>query len=134
MVTFSDIIKGKFLEEFSAISMGDALTAIALAFVLSLFIVFIYRVTYAGVNYSASFAGCLIMLSMVTTVVILVISSNRQLLSNETGFGIKTVNRAIKSLSDGGYITKNDRTILVNQDQYQSLKRLIGMIIASDSE
>lgn len=65
---------------------------------------------------------------------ILVISSNRQRLSNETGFGIKTVNRAIKSLSDGGYITKNDRTILVNRDQYQSLKRLIGMIIASDSE
>ena len=76
MVTFSDIIKGKFLEEFSAISMGDALTAIALAFVLSLFIVFIYRVTYAGVNYSRNFTGCLMMLSMVTALVIMVVSSN----------------------------------------------------------
>ena len=65
---------------------------------------------------------------------ILVVSSNRQVLSNETGFGIKTVNRAIKSLTDGGYITKNDRTILVNRDQYHSLKRLIGMIIAADAE
>lgn len=65
---------------------------------------------------------------------ILIVSSNRQVLSNETGFGIKTVNRAIKSLSDGGYITKNDRTILVNRDQYHSLKRLIGMIIATDAE
>ena len=45
MISFADIIKGKFLEEFSAISMGDALTAIALSFALSLFIVFIYRVT-----------------------------------------------------------------------------------------
>ena len=50
MITFSDIIKGKFLEEFSAISMGDALTAIALSFALSLFIVYIYKTTYAGVN------------------------------------------------------------------------------------
>jgi len=65
---------------------------------------------------------------------LLVVSSNRQLLSNETGFGIKTVNRAIKSLTDGGYITRSERTILVNRDQYHSLKRLIGMIIASDSE
>ena len=52
MITFADIMKGKFLEEFSAISMTDALIAIALSFALSLFIVFIYRVTYAGVNYS----------------------------------------------------------------------------------
>ena len=49
MVSFSDIIKGKFLEEFSAISMGDALIAIALSFALCLFIVYIYKATYAGV-------------------------------------------------------------------------------------
>ena len=76
MITFADIMKGKFLEEFSAISMTDALVAIALSFALSLFIVFIYRATYAGVNYSRNFTGCLMMLSMVTTMVILVISSN----------------------------------------------------------
>lgn len=64
----------------------------------------------------------------------LIVSSNRQVLSNETGFGIKTVNRAVKSLSDGGYITKSDRTIVVNREQYHSLKRLIGMIIAPDTE
>ena len=43
MITFSDILKGKFLEEFSAISINDMLVAIALSFVLSLFIVYIYR-------------------------------------------------------------------------------------------
>ena len=57
MINFTDIIKGKFLEEFSAISMGDMLVAILLSFVLSLFIVFIYRITYAGVSFSAGFAG-----------------------------------------------------------------------------
>ena len=76
MITFSDILKGKFLEEFSAISINDMLVAIALSFVLSLFIVYMYRVTYAGVSFSHSFAGCLILISMVTTMVILVITSN----------------------------------------------------------
>ena len=57
MITFTDIIKGKFLEEFSAISLTGALTAISLAFVLSLFIVFIYRATYAGVNYNRNFTA-----------------------------------------------------------------------------
>ena len=56
------------------------------------------------------------------------------MLANETGFGIKTVNRAVKSLSDGGYITKQDRSILVNYQQYLSLKRLISLIIAPEQE
>ena len=55
MINISDVIQGKFLEEFSAISMGDMLVAIALSFLLSLFIVFIYRATYAGVNYNRNF-------------------------------------------------------------------------------
>ena len=64
----------------------------------------------------------------------LTIRSNRQTLANESGFGIKTVNRAVKSLADGGYITKNERSIVVTHDQYLSLKRLIAMIIAPESE
>ena len=76
MLHFTDIIKGKFLEEFSAVSLGQMVIAIILSFVLSIFIVFIYRATFAGVNYSHSFAACIIMLCMVTAVVILVISSN----------------------------------------------------------
>ena len=35
MINFTDIIKGKFLEEFSAISMGNAVVAIGLSFLLS---------------------------------------------------------------------------------------------------
>lgn len=65
---------------------------------------------------------------------LLTLNANRQALANETGFGIKTVNRAVKSLSDGGYITKRDRSILVNHQQYLSLKRLISLIIAPEQE
>lgn len=65
---------------------------------------------------------------------VLIIRSNRQTLANESGFGIKTVNRAVKSLTDGGYITKNERSIVVTHDQYLSLKRLIAMIIAPETE
>ena len=65
---------------------------------------------------------------------VLTLRTNRQTLANESGFGIKTVNRAVKSLADGGYITKNERCIVVTHDQYLSLKRLIAMIIAPESE
>ena len=65
---------------------------------------------------------------------LLIIQSNRQVLANETGFGVKTINRAVKSLVDGGYITKKDRCFTVSFDQYQSLKRLISMIIAPENE
>ena len=105
MITFADIIKGKFLEEFSAISMGDALIAIALSFALSLFIVFIYRATYAGVNYSRNFTGCLMMLSMVTTMVILVISSNMVLSLGMVGaLSIVRFRTAVKEPTDTAFL------------------------------
>ena len=105
MINFADIIKGKFLEEFSAISMGDMLVAILLSFALSLFIVFIYRITYAGVSFSAGFAGCIIMLSMVTTVVILVISSNVVLSLGMVGaLSIVRFRTAVKEATDTAFL------------------------------
>ena len=105
MITFADIVKGKFLEEFSALSMSDALIAIALSFALSLFIVFIYRVTYAGVNYSRNFTGCLMMLSMVTTMVILVISSNMVLSLGMVGaLSIVRFRTAVKEPTDTAFL------------------------------
>ena len=105
MIKFTDIINGKFLEEFSAISMGDMLVAILLSFALSLFIVFIYRITYAGVSFSAGFAGCIIMLIMVTTVVILVISSNMVLSLGMVGaLSIVRFRTAIKEPTDTGFL------------------------------
>ena len=105
MINFTDIIKGKFLEEFSAISISEALVSIGLCFLLSLFIVYIYRTTYAGVNYSHSFAGCLMMLSMVTTVVILVIASNMVLSLGMVGaLSIVRFRTAIKEPTDTGFL------------------------------
>ena len=105
MITFADILKGKFLEEFSAISMSDALIAIALSFALSLFIVFIYRATYAGVNYSRNFTSCLMMLSMVTTMVILVISSNMVLSLGMVGaLSIVRFRTAVKEPTDTAFL------------------------------
>ena len=105
MINFTDIIKGKFLEEFSAISISEALVSIGLCFLLSLFIVYIYRATYAGVNYSHSFAGCLMMLSMVTTVVILVISSNVVLSLGMVGaLSIVRFRTAVKEATDTAFL------------------------------
>jgi len=105
MINFSDILKGNFLEEFSAISAGEMLSAIALSFVLSLFIVFIYRKTYAGVSFSRSFAGCLIMISMVTTVVILVITSNIVLSLGMVGaLSIVRFRTAVKEPADTAFL------------------------------
>ena len=105
MINITDIIKGKFLEEFSAISMTEMLVAIALSFALSLFIVFIYRITYAGVNFSLGFVGTLIMLSMVTTVVILVISSNVVLSLGMVGaLSIVRFRTAVKEATDTAFL------------------------------
>ena len=103
-VSFTDIIKGKFLEEFTAISITDAVVAIALAFALSLFIVFVYRMTYGGVSYNKNFASTLIMLSMVTAVVILVISSNVVLSLGMVGaLSIVRFRTAIKEPADTAF-------------------------------
>ena len=69
-------LQSLFLEEFTAISVGELLTAVLLSFFLGLFIVAVYRVTYSGVLFQKSFALGLVLLSMVTSLVILTISSN----------------------------------------------------------
>ena len=56
--------------------MVDAALAMVLAFLLGLFIFFIYKRTYSGVMYSASFGASLIALALITTLVILAVSSN----------------------------------------------------------
>ena len=105
MINFTDIIKGKFLEEFAAISVGQMLVAIGLSFALSLFIIFIYRITYSGVSYSRGFAGCLIMISMVTTVVILVITSNVVLSLGMVGaLSIVRFRTAVKEPGDTAFL------------------------------
>ncbi len=59
---------------------------------------------------------------------------NRQDLANATGFNIKTVTRAIKSLEDAGLITRKERSITVNEEQYRRLKEFVDNMVASEEE
>ena len=105
MISFSDIFKGNLLAEFTAISAGGILSAIGLAFVLSLFIVFVYRLTYNGVSFSRNFAGCLVMISMVTALVIQVITSNVVLSLGMVGaLSIVRFRTAVKEPTDTAFL------------------------------
>lgn len=74
---YIDIIKDSFLETFTgSISPMQILFALLVSFLVSIFIVFIYRKTYTGVIYSKSFSLCLILLSMITSIIICTINSN----------------------------------------------------------
>ena len=104
MSNIVNYLKGVVAEEFSAISMTDAMVAIGLSFLLGLFVILIYRMTYGGVCYSKSFATCLLMLSMVTALVILVISSNVVLSLGMVGaLSIVRFRTAIKEPSDTAF-------------------------------
>ena len=74
--TFQDIFKSSFLENIATISILDMMIAMVLAFLLGLFIFFIYKKSYSGVMYSSSFGVTLVALTMITTLVILAVTSN----------------------------------------------------------
>ena len=75
-MTFNDIFKSNFLENFGSVSILDMALALVLAFGVGLFIFFVYKNTYQGVMYSSSFGTTLVALTMITTVVILAVTSN----------------------------------------------------------
>lgn len=54
----------------------DFIIAMAMAFALGLFIFFIYKNTFNGVMYSASFGVSLMAMTMITTLIILAVTSN----------------------------------------------------------
>ena len=71
-----DRITELFATELSAVSVPHLLLCVGLSFVLSLYIILVYRLVYSGVLYSRRFSLSLMILSLVTSVVILAISSN----------------------------------------------------------
>ena len=76
MTTFNDIFKSSFLENVTSVSLPDMAVSLLLAFALGLFIFLIYKKTYQGVMYSASFGVTLLALTMITNLVILAVTSN----------------------------------------------------------
>lgn len=75
-MSFNDIFKSNFLDNVSSVSVLDMAVALLLAFGLGMFIFLVYKKTYSGVMYSASFGTTLVALTMITTVVILAVTSN----------------------------------------------------------
>ncbi|MDR1629218.1 MAG: DUF4956 domain-containing protein [Oscillospiraceae bacterium] len=75
-MTFSDIFKSSFLEKATEASILDIVIAMALAFAVGLFIFFVYKKTFAGVMYSASFGVSIMAMTLITTLIILAVTSN----------------------------------------------------------
>lgn len=75
-MSFKDIFKSSFLDNVAAVSVSDMLLTLALAFVIGMFIYFIYRKCYVGVMYSSGFGVTLVALTMITSLVILAVTSN----------------------------------------------------------
>ena len=75
-MTFNDIFKSSFLENVTSVSLLDIVLAMVLSFGLGLFIFLVYKKTFTGVMYSASFGVTLLALTMITTLVILAVTSN----------------------------------------------------------
>ncbi len=75
-MTFKDIFKSKYLENVTSIPIFDMALGMLLAFLVGLFIFWIYKKTYRGVMYSASFGVTLIGLTMISTLVIMAVTSN----------------------------------------------------------
>ena len=75
-MTFRDIFKSSFLDNAVSISMLDMVIAFVLAFLIGLFIFFIYKKCYSGVMYSASFGVTLVAMALITTLLIMTVVSN----------------------------------------------------------
>ena len=83
------------------VSVWYMLLSLALAFLMGLFIVFVYKITFRGVLFSKSFAFSLILLTVVTAVVIRTISTNLALSLGMVGaLSIVRFRTAVKDPAD----------------------------------
>ena len=75
-----DAIKNSVLEQFNgSISVEMILISLLVSFVISLFIVFVYKKTFSGVVYNKTIVMTIVMIAMVTSMVIRTINSNLSL-------------------------------------------------------
>jgi len=101
-----DTIKKSVISNFTGtISVGDMVLSLVLAFVIGLFIIYVYRKTYTGVVYSKAFSLCILMLAMVTSMIIRTISSNISLSLGMVGaLSIVRFRTAVKEPVDTGFM------------------------------
>jgi len=75
-LNFNDIFKSNILDKVTSFSVLDMVIALGLAFMLGLFVFLVYKKTFRGVMYSASFGVSLLSMTLITTLIIMAISSN----------------------------------------------------------
>ncbi|WP_026477454.1 DUF4956 domain-containing protein [Alkaliphilus transvaalensis] len=75
-MTFNDIFKSSFLEKAVEFSILDVGIAMLLSFAIGLFIFYVYKATFSGVMYSASFGVSIMAMTLITTLIILAVTSN----------------------------------------------------------
>lgn len=101
-----DTIKKSVLDNFTGtITTGDMLLSLIIAFLIGIFIIYVYRKTYTGVVYSKAFSLCILLLSMVTAMIIRTISSNISLSLGMVGaLSIVRFRTAVKEPVDTGFM------------------------------
>lgn len=105
-MSFLDIIRRSVIEEFATtITLEGILMSLVVAFLIAMFIIYVYRKTFSGVSFSKSFALLLILVTMVTALVIRTISTNLALSLGMVGaLSIVRFRTAVKNPIDTGFI------------------------------
>ena len=101
-----DAIKNSVLEQFNgSISEEMILISLLVSFVISLFIVFVYKKTFSGVVYNKTIVMTIVMIAMVTSMVIRTINSNLSLSLGMVGaLSIIRFRTAIKEPMDTAFL------------------------------
>jgi len=77
VLNFSDLFKKSFLTTTTQdLTLGRILLTLGLAFLVGLFLYFVYKRTFRGVLYSRSFNLSLIAITLITSLVIMAVTSN----------------------------------------------------------
>lgn len=105
-MSFVDMIKNSVMAEFTGtVSVDKILLSLIVAFVIGVYIIYIYKKTYSGVIYSKSFSLCIMLLAMVTAMIIRTISSNLALSLGMVGaLSIVRFRTAIKEPTDTAFM------------------------------
>ena len=105
-MSFVDVIKKSVVNQFTGtISVQSILLSLITAFMISVFIIWIYKKAYTGVVYSKSFSLSILMLALVTTLIIQTISSNIALSLGMVGaLSIVRFRTAVKEPVDTGFM------------------------------
>jgi len=77
-MSFNDIIKKSVitLENFQAISYFDLVIGLVIAFIIGMFIYWVYRKSFRGVVYSYNYNVSFVLMTMITSLIIMTISTN----------------------------------------------------------